>query len=525
MQAVLTPHGLFLESEPSRPLIFAPPGTRCRSQGRDLALAFPDRRLELRVRGLPQPEQLAEDTAAFLGGQRPVPLPAEYRYPWWLAGVGAIFATGLAAGPVLLASVSDAAFAPSLALALALALVAGLVNSAIGLLLNLPTGAKIAAMGLLSAAMLGLFFAGAMIFLREEVPVAPQPDPNTGNPPVLPGPPPPPPIEPQRPPTHYDLVQRDGMTRLEDGPADVTALGVHPVDGSVYVAYEDGSIRVWSLDLPSFEPPGLGPRAPGPVRRIRFNASGSLALLTCDAGLAMVKLAGANRTPVLIPGLQVDVHLEPNRERFAALRGDRVQVRYVPMNLIGAPPASKGFITLTPKDETLPLGIPPAGVLPSVGKPTFLAWHPSGRLLAGGADGRIVSLATGDKSPPVVNREHTAAVRVCEAGPTGDLFFGDDSGTMGYLPNRAARISTFKTGGLAIRGLSLSPCGGELAIVDESGWVSLWTPQGGKLFEVKQKRKVRAVCYSQREDVLLLADGKGVEAWWLPELAAQAGVR
>lgn len=530
MYGVLTPHGLFLELEENRPRLYAPVGTRCRSQGRDLALTFPDRHLELRFRGTPEPEQLAEDTASFLTGRRPVPLPAEYRYPWWLAGVGAIFATGLAAGAALVASISNLSLVPSIALGVGLALAAGVANAAIGLLKSMPTGAKIAAMGLLSSAMFGLFLVGAMLFLRTEEPPGPLPMglppgnalPPSGSPPLLP---PQAPMEPERPPTHFELAQRDGFTRLDDGPADVTALSVHPVDGSAYAAYADGSMRVWHLDQPAFEPPRLGPRAPGPVRRIQFADAGKLALLTCDTGLALVNLAGANRTPILIPGSPVAVHFEPNRERFAALRGDRVQVRYIPMNLVNNLPASKGALTLAPKDETLPLGIPATGIPPAIGKPTFLAWHPSGRLFAGGADGRIVTLPLGDKSAAFLSREHTAAVRAWELAPNGDLFFGDDNGVVGYLPNRTQRIWTFRTGGVAVRGISVNPCGGELAVLDASGWVSLWTPQGEKLLEVKQKRKISAVCYAQREDMLLRADGRSVELWWLPELATQAGVR
>ena len=529
LAGVLTPHGLFLESQPNRPLLFAPLGTKCRPEGPHLALTLPDRRMELRFGGIPEPEQLAADTAAFLAGHRPVPLPAEYRRPWWLVGVGAIFALGLAAGPVVLASVTDVAVEPAVALAVVFAMLALLLNAGIGLFTKLPTGAKIGTMAGLSAAMLGLFFAGAIVFLRSEEPrPAPPPPPApppAQPPPAPPQPPPPPPPMPQGPATHFDLIVREGKSRLEDGPADVTALGVTP-DGGAIVAYADGSTRIWSFDQPTFEPPRLGPRAPSAIRRIRFDEAAKVAMLSCDNGLVLASLNPPSRMPVVVPGEHVVALLEPNRERFAALRADRVQVRYVPMGLLKEPPAgSKGFYNTILKDETLPLGAPAAGFALNLGKPTFLAWHPSGRLLTGGRDGSITALPVAGAAP-FLSREHKAAVHAWETSSTGDFAFGDDDGFVGYWPNRTTKIAKFRTGEVSIRGLAFSPCGCELAVVDTSGWVSLCRPHTGeKLFEVKQTRPVTVAAYGPRPDVLLLADGKGVDAWWLPELAAQAGVR
>lgn len=206
---------------------------------------------------------------------------------------------------------------------------------------------------------------------------------------------------------------------------------------------------------------------------------------------------------------------------------ERVQLRYFPMSLVKTPPAAravKGFLTLNNKDETLPIGATPMGILPASGKPTFLAYHPSERLIAGGVDGSIASIPTGGAAAKGLTiREHKAAVRTWAVSPWGDFATGGDDGFVGYWPNKTATITKFKTGGLAIKGLAFNPCGGEIAVVDASGWVSVWLPATGvKVFEVKQKRPISAVAYGPHDDVLMLADGKGVELWWLPELAAQA---
>ena len=160
---------------------------------------------------------------------------------------------------------------------------------------------------------------------------------------------------------------------------------------------------------------------------------------------------------------------------------------------------------------------------PNGGKATFLAFHPTGRLLSGGMDGSMAAIpAGGSTNAPFTSREHKAAVRTWAVSPWGDFATGDDDGFVGYWPAKATTISKFKSGVVAIKGLAFNPCGGELAVVDTSGWVSVWHPATGtKMFEMKQKRAVAAVSYGPREDILMIADGKGVELWWMPELAGQ----
>ena len=64
----------------------------------------------------------------------------------------------------------------------------------------------------------------------------------------------------------------------------------------------------------------------------------------------------------------------------------------------------------------------PAGSLPATGKATFLAWHPTGRLLCGSADGGITTIPSGVPMTPLVSRDHKAAVRIWAAvGGRGTL--------------------------------------------------------------------------------------------------------
>jgi hypothetical protein len=528
MHAVFTPLGLFLELHPNHPFLFAPVGTHCRANGATLSLILPGRLLDVHIAAAVEPEQLTADTAAFLTGQRPVPRRGEYGgRPWWLVGVGAIFAVGLGAGPVLLASVSDdLPMLPAVAVSAALMILALLANAGIALFGTLPTGAKIGAMAILNAALLGLFLAGAMAFLRDDS--APPPPPVLPVPePVEEPPAPPPPPAPRGPDTHYDVFIREGKARLSDGPAEVTALTIMPPNDGVLVAYANGTTRIWQFNEPVFEAPHLGPRMPSAVRRVAHEPDGKRVTFTCDTGLVIASLDPPGRAMLFIPGEHATAFYEPNRDRFAAIRNDRVHVRYIPMNLLSDPPlirVKSGIVVSTPQDETLPLGMPPTGFnFLTGGKPTFLAWRSDGGLLAGRADGTINTMNTAKAAKiatPFVGPNHRSPVRAWERGPNGELAFGDDDGFVGIL-SKSGRWKKFRTGGVAVRTIAFNPCGGEVAVLDDSGWVSLWDPETGtKLLELRQRQPVNAIAYGPRDDILMLADGAGVDVWWRPELLA-----
>lgn len=458
--AVFAPFGLFLEREPNRPLAFAPVGTKAAASGRALGLQLATGQL---VVMLPS-RALAADAAAFLGAARPVPAPADYATPGWVLPSGLLLVLVLAAAA---------------------------------------------------------FVGGAALYLALRPPPAITTPPSP--PPVEPPPvePPPPPPGPEEPPTHYDLAYRDGMTRLADGPAAVTALAVTPDGTETVVGYADGTTWAWKLDEPAFEPPRVGPKGVGPVRRIDFGPDAEFAFLTGDTGLSLAAFR-ASRATVQVPGRPACVVPAADAVRYAALRGDKLVVRYVAAEFVRNPPAARvkgGVLAVTPKDETTPAV---ARVDPPAPGATFVAWHPAGKVVYGSRTGVVSAYPTGVKNAPLT-RAHQAPVRAWAVGPGWpDFATGDDYGTVGVWPDKALGPFTLRAGAVAVTGLAFSPCGGELAVADESGAVAVWNlPTRAKVFEVVRRPPV-VVAYGPRADVLLISDGKGVEVWSLAALSEGA---
>ena len=460
------------------------------------------------------PEPLSLDDAEPLP---PVPAPADPRRPGWLLAAGAVLAVGLAAGPVVLGRETELGLATGAVLGLVFAGLAMVLNAAVALLTRYPPGGKVALMAGVCVALLAVFLFGAVAYLNARK-----------HDPPPPSPPPPPPVEltpltptpptlNRGPPTHLDAVYRHGTSRLDDGPAAVTALAVAPTDGAVVVGYADGTTRLWPLDQPTFETPHPGPRAAGAVRRIAFDPTGTTAYLTCDRGLAVAPLR-APRVSLVVPGDAVAVFPEPGRERFAAARGSRLSVRYVPLDLLKNPGgrAANGLVVSAPKDETIPLRTPADTPLPPR---MFLAWHPAGRLLVGSAGGTILGVLPSGAVGDVVSRDHRAAVRAWAAGPARpDFVTGDDDGFVGFWPDGSPSPTKFRTGTAPVTHLALSPGGGAVAVADAAGGLSVWNLAGGVCVAATQRREpVAAVAWGPTDDLLLVADGNGVEVWSLPE--------
>jgi WD40 repeat protein len=288
----------------------------------------------------------------------------------------------------------------------------------------------------------------------------------------------------------------------------------------VIVGYADGSCRVWPLDQPAFEAPLPGPRADGPVRRITPDPAGRVAYLHTDRGLTAAALRNPPRRPVVLPGDPAAVFFEPDRDRFAAVHDGRARVRYLPLGLIAAPPPARavgGFVRAVSQDEVIPLGVPPAPA-PLPGKPTFLAWHPAGRVLCGMPGGAIVSWNGAAPRPTAVSREHRAAVRAW-ASARDDFATGDDAGVVGYWPNKAAFPIPFRAADAPIRHLDFAPCSTDLLVVDAAGGVAVWDPAAGvRRWELRRPGPVAAAAFGPADDVVLVADGKGVEVVWLAAL-------
>jgi WD40 repeat protein len=538
LAVVLTPAGLFLEAAPNRPLLFAPVGTRAEPEGGVVVLALPDRVVTLRLLGAGYLERLAADAAAFLAGERPVPEPADYRQPWWLLGVGVTMGLALAAGPLVLAEVAELGTRSGLLLGLGFAAIGVTANAAIALLAPLRVGAKVGLMAGACVALMALFFFGATAYLtwgaHRAGPVAPEgtaPDPPT---PLVDPPSDPPPAEPRlsRPPSHIDLAYSYGKSRLDDGPAEVTALAVAPTDGAILVGHANGETRIWPWDQASFDPPQPGPRADGPVQRIEFDPTGTLMCLTCPGGMVVASRDRPPRTPLKIPGDGVAAYFEPNRDRFAAVRAGRIRVRYTPMDLARDPPlarAANGIVLSTPKDETLPLGVRADFVLPNP-KPTFLAWHPTGRLMCGAPDGGIVGWPAGGPAFTPITRTHERAVRAWANTPSElafragiDFATGDDAGCVAVWQDRGMNPPRSKVMAAAITHLAFDSTGSRLIVADAAGGLVLWDVLNGEaVWRLKRPEPVRAVAFGTWDDVVLIADGRGVKVYHTAELARQA---
>jgi WD40 repeat protein len=323
------------------------------------------------------------------------------------------------------------------------------------------------------------------------------------------------------------------MSRIDDGPAEVTALAVAPRDdNTVVIGYADGQTRLWAPDQPTFEALPAGPRADGPVQRVQFDTTGRYLYLTCPAGLVVAARDGRTRTPVKIPGGPVAVFVEPNRDRFLAVRGNRAVLRYVPMELVRDPPAAKavkGFVIPAPgpkgSDEVIPVG---ARVDYAVPAPlTFLAWHPAGKVLAGQPDGTIVTWPLPGPRAEPVTRVHKAPVRAWAAAGTGDFATGDDNGLVGVWPNKSLSPRTFGDGAAAVTQLAFDGRGARLAVADADGELSVWDAGAReRLFRVRRAAPVKAMTFGPTDHFLLIGDGKGVEVWSVAALAKkQAGSR
>src|SRR5439155_8820253 len=265
--------------------------------------------------------------------------------------------------------------------------------------------------------------------------------------------------------SHIDLAYREGMTRLEDGPAAVTALALAPLDGSAVVGFADGSTLLWPLDQAAFEHPRTGPKGDGAVRRIQFDATGRIVYLTCENGFVAAQLYNPVAHPLKIPGERVVVLTEPKGDRFAAVRANQLLVRYVSTDLVKNPPAVKAperFVISPAKSEVLPAGLKPEYPVPDA-NPTFLAWHPNGLLLWGRPEGTIRAWSGSNGKADDVTKEHKGAVRAWAVNGT-DFATGDDKGGLGYWRNRSLTPVMYWNGSAAITQLAFASWGVEVVV-------------------------------------------------------------
>lgn len=526
-EVVLVPHGLFLESVPYRPFAYAPLGSKAEPAGRrELAVTLPAGRVLTVEFAGPDAARIRHDAAAFLARERGLPDHREYRRaPNWLLGLAAVFALGLSVGPVVLSRTTELGVGTGLLIGAGFAAAGLLANAAVVLLTRLSVPGKVAVMTTVAAAVTGVFLFAATAYLAGREAGQPKPPPPPDPPPTKPPDPPP---DPRRGlPTTTDLTYRDGFYRLRGGPDEVTALGVTPDGAALLVGYRNGATRSWRFDNIAEDEFGLGPRGDGPVTRIRFAATGSVAYLACDGGTVAAHWNDPPEVPLKIPGEPFAAHTSPTGERYAVYRLQSLVVRYPPADRLKGGKADpwdpKSFVTLHPKDEVQPPDVD--GPLdPPAREPTFLAWHPPGRLLGGMPDGSVV--AWGRTRPrsgsEVVCRDHTAPVRAWAAAAwTWDFATGDDKGAVGLWPDGAATPrAVFAGAAAAIKDMAFSPCGRYLALADADGRAWVWDLHDRRpVVKTVRPEPVRAVAFGPNDDVVILGTGSAVELWHLPELA------
>ncbi|QJW96861.1 WD40 repeat domain-containing protein [Frigoriglobus tundricola] len=522
--AVLVPHGLFLEHEPMKPFLYAPVGCAVGTLGAgELALTLPDgRAVTLQFETRP----LARDTRAFLAGERPVPVAADHRRKWWLLWAALIFALGLAGGPIVLAHAADLGSEFGLRAGVGFALLGLAGNAAVVLLSRGSVPAQLGVMAGVCAAVTGLFLFGAAAYLAgrhrgtEEVKADPPPAPVPAAPNVPPPPEPPPPDpSPARPPTHLDRAKKSGSSALEDGPADVTALELAPDHNTLAIGYADGTTRLWPLDQATFDAVLPGPKAEGPVTRVQFDTKNRFVFAHSATGVVAAPRNGPALAVAKLPGFPVAVAPEPDadRLRFAAVRGNTLQLRLISTTFVQSPKGrDRGYVLPGKGDETLPMGL---GKDPAKPAATFFAWAPGGKLMAGQPDGSIL-LWSGPLRPEAASRDHKATVKAWATCPaTGDFATGDEQGHVGIWSAMGGKPTLTSVLATPITGLSFNATGSRLVVTDTTGWLVIWDVSAAKaLHRVKRPAAIRAMTAGPTDDVVLLAVGKTVEVWWVSEL-------
>lgn len=534
-EAVFVAHGLFLECIPFRPFLYAPVGTNvdCTTSCRvDVVLA--DKRHVAWEFSGPSAGQLATDTAAFLAGQRGVPVASEYRsHPRWLIALALVLALAPAVSPIALSRTANLGLATGLKLGLFCALFGLLANGATVLLSRRSIPGKIAVMGLVGLLVSSFFLTGAAGYLagrRDAVQAQEKPAPSPeGATPTEPGPASIGAPE-QRSLNALEVAERDGLYRFEDGPDDVMALAVGADSSVLGIGYKNGTSRIWRLERSTVDPTDFdpGPASDGPPSAMHFDRGGKLLYTTCSGGITVAFWNNAPATPIEIPGDMVAVFDDASGDRFLAARGRMLVVRTLPADLIKNPamvsrkgtPAAKGkdfVVTAATDEKPVPEWKGPF-TLPA-GRLTFLGWHPAGKLLGGLADGSIVAWGASGTST-VLTREHKGAVRAWAVSPAHtDLATGDDKGMIGLWANKAIAPKTFiASATAAITHLSFSPSGSRLMARDAEGTISVWDLSIPRALVKARRPACQAIAYGPRDDLVFIGNGKAIELWTIKEL-------
>jgi hypothetical protein len=532
--AVFIEHGLFLECIPYRPFLYAPVRSPVQQSSRRVVrFALPDARtIAIEFTGH-NASRLAEDATAFLEGRRAVLDPADYpTNPPWLLALALLFALGLAIGPIALSRATALSQGTSVTAALVFGLAGLAANAAIVLATRLPVAGKVAAMTGLGVAVSVFLLFGTLAYLAGRKDAATESRSGPGSEDAA-GKPPEPKLAStdNSATTAIDAAYRDGVYRFEDGPDEVTSLAVSEDSTILVIGYKNGVTRIWRFEKLTVDPSDfdLGPKSDGPPTAIQFDHTETIVYLTSSGGVTAGLWNAPPTMPVKIPGEPIAIDSAASVERFAALRGNALVLRNVPTDLIKKPvyvppkkgPAvkSKDFLLSQPADERIPADSKGALNAPP-GRLTFLAWHPTGKLLGGLADGSIVSWGAAGPGFTVVSREHKGPVRAWAASPnTWDFATGDDRGVIGLWGNKAMTPKTFiASASAAITHLSFSPTGAGLMARDADGVISVWDLAAQRAVVKARRPASKAIAYGPTDDLVLVSDGKAVELWSLREL-------
>ncbi len=207
------------------------------------------------------------------------------------------------------------------------------------------------------------------------------------------------------------------------------------------------------------------------------------------------------------------------------MRGATIQNRSLATKYIQWPPVKakeNGIVYALPgkADETVPAGSGPDPATPG-GKagPTFLAWTPGGKLLAGQSDGAIAIWSSAMRPEPA-SRDHKAAVRAWADCPvTGAFATGDDHGVVAWWPYKGGKPTMAPVLTTPIAALAFAPSGAWLAVSDNTGWLVIWDVAAGKASQRKKlPTAVKTLAFGPNDDVLILAAGPTVEVWSVGDL-------
>ena len=459
-EVVVVAHGLFLENEPFRPFLYVPVHSRVNTAGRrGLTVSLKDgRTVTLEFTGR-HAARVADDTAAFLAGERGAPDTRDY--------CGATMRALAIGGIVLIA-------------------IAGIVCA---------------------------------VYLAGDNPAAhaPKPPEQAPSEPKLPETiptEPVPPDRPRRPPSAVDKAYSDGVFRFEDGPDEVTALAVSPDGSTLVTGFKNGTTRVWNFDQPTFDPISPGPKCDGAPTRIQFDRVGSVVYIACNGGTVVAPWHNPPEIALKIPGdplaVRVPWRVSP---RFAEIH-PRCDT-YQPDCLEGED--CEGLRRHLPRTKH---SRPMKARSPRAATADVLAWHPTGKLFGVNRWSRVLSWGATGPRFEVISREHKSPVRAWAAAPaTWDFATGDDSGVVGLWANKSMTPKLFSVTKAAIANLAFGPSGAHLAVADAAGGVTVWDLfEERAVLKLTRPTPVKALAFGPSDDLILISAGKTVELWHIDEL-------